>query len=259
MPNRIIREGIIDSEAVNALSPEAEVFYRRLMSVVDDFGRFDGRIAVLRARLYALQLDKVREASLERWIAECVKARLIRLYEHDRKPYVLFLKLGAPRAKASKYPDPPQESGCEFSCQEDEQCAQTQADARTCAQTQEDVPYSYSNSYSSSGTNTKGGVPPPGTSSRFKPPTTEEVAEYIREKAYNVSPQAFVDYYTANGWKVGRHAMKDWRAAVRTWQSRQQSPAPSTPTNGHAPPVSRKSAELAALLERAKQEEQRHG
>lgn len=53
---------------------------------------------------------------------------------------------------------------------------------------------------------------------RFTPPTVEEVAAYCRERKNNVDPQKFVDYYTANGWKVGRNNMKDWRAAVRTWE-----------------------------------------
>lgn len=258
MPNRIIREGIIDSEAVNSLSHEAEVFYRRLMSVVDDFGRFDGRIAVLRARLYALQLDKVREANLERWIAECVKARLIRLYEHNSKPYVLFLKLGAPRAKASKYPAPPDESECECPCQEDDHCAQMQADANICAQTQEDVPYSYSGSGTGSYSREEGDKPPPvpETKSRFSPPTVEDVASYVREKGYGVNPEAFVAYYTANGWKVGRNPMKDWKATVVSWQTRDQ----GSHVNGRAPPpISRRAAGLDAVINRAKQQEEQRG
>ncbi len=48
MPNRILREGILTSERVNLLSWEAEVFYRRLMSVVDDYGRFHAHPALLR-------------------------------------------------------------------------------------------------------------------------------------------------------------------------------------------------------------------
>ena len=43
MPNRIIREGILSSDRVDQLDPPAEVFYRRLMSKVDDHGLFDGR------------------------------------------------------------------------------------------------------------------------------------------------------------------------------------------------------------------------
>jgi hypothetical protein len=59
MPDRILRAGIIKSGAVNALGWPAEVFYRRLMSVVDDFGRYDGRSSILRADLYPLKVDKL--------------------------------------------------------------------------------------------------------------------------------------------------------------------------------------------------------
>lgn len=110
MPARLLREGILDSDAVNSLSPHAELFYRRLMSVVDDHGRFDGRIPIIRGRLYALQLDRIREADITRWIAECVKASLVRLYSVNSKPYIMMHKLNGnakPRNPESKYPPPP--------------------------------------------------------------------------------------------------------------------------------------------------------
>ena len=53
---------------------------------------------------------------------------------------------------------------------------------------------------------------------RFIKPTFEEVAAYCRERGNDIDPQAWIDYYTANGWKVGRNPMKDWQAAVRTWE-----------------------------------------
>lgn len=56
------------------------------------------------------------------------------------------------------------------------------------------------------------------TRARFSPPTLEEVEEYCNERQNNIDPQRFIDYYTANGWKVGRNSMKDWKAAVRTWE-----------------------------------------
>lgn len=111
MPSRLLREGILDSDAVNSLSWPAEVFYRRLMSVVDDFGLFDGRLEVLRSRLYALKLEEVRAADVERWIAECVKAGLIRCYDANSKPYLLFHKLGAIQRSKPKFPEPP-ENNC---------------------------------------------------------------------------------------------------------------------------------------------------
>lgn len=52
---------------------------------------------------------------------------------------------------------------------------------------------------------------------RFIPPTVEEVEDYINEKGYRIDAHKFVDYYTANGWRVGKSPMKDWKAAVRNW------------------------------------------
>lgn len=53
---------------------------------------------------------------------------------------------------------------------------------------------------------------------RFRPPALEEVVEYCNERKNAVDAERFLDYYTANGWKVGKNPMKDWRAAVRTWE-----------------------------------------
>ena len=58
---------------------------------------------------------------------------------------------------------------------------------------------------------------PPAPKKRFVPPTQAEIGAYVREAKLTMDPQEFVDYYTANGWKVGSHAMKDWRAAARNW------------------------------------------
>lgn len=53
---------------------------------------------------------------------------------------------------------------------------------------------------------------------RFKPPTVEEVRAYCIERKNNIDANRFVDFYTANGWMVGKNKMKDWKAAVRTWE-----------------------------------------
>ena len=62
---------------------------------------------------------------------------------------------------------------------------------------------------------------------RFTPPTLSEVTAYCRERQNAVDPQRFIDYYTANGWEVGKNSMKDWKAAVRTWEGKQRDTAPA--------------------------------
>lgn len=57
---------------------------------------------------------------------------------------------------------------------------------------------------------------------RFAPPTVDEVRDYCTEKGYTVDPNRFVDFYTSNGWKVGRNPMKDWKAACRSWASKER-------------------------------------
>lgn len=52
---------------------------------------------------------------------------------------------------------------------------------------------------------------------KFHTPTVEEVKKYIEEKQYSVDAQRFVNFYESKGWMVGKNHMKDWKAAVRTW------------------------------------------
>lgn len=62
---------------------------------------------------------------------------------------------------------------------------------------------------------------------RFTPPTVDEVRAYCKERGNRVDPQRFVDFYTANGWTQGRgKPIKDWRAAVRTWEARDKQVTP---------------------------------
>ena len=64
---------------------------------------------------------------------------------------------------------------------------------------------------------------------RFIPPTLDELQAYIRENGYVVNAQRFLGHYESVGWKVGKNSMRDWRAAVRTWNSRDQKPISDTP------------------------------
>ena len=65
-------------------------------------------------------------------------------------------------------------------------------------------------------------IPPiiPQKEKRFRKPTLEEVAAYCVERKNGLDPQHFIDYYESNGWRVGRNPMKDWKAAVRTWEKK---------------------------------------
>ena len=66
-----------------------------------------------------------------------------------------------------------------------------------------------------------------GGRKRFTIPTPEEVQAYCNERNNDISGQQFCDFYSSKGWKVGSQPMKDWKAAVRTWEVRRKDTTPS--------------------------------
>ena len=71
-----------------------------------------------------------------------------------------------------------------------------------------------------------------GKSTRFTPPTLADVQAYCTERGNNVDAERFIDFYSSKGWMVGKNKMKDWRAAVRNWESREKvEPKPTSKQN----------------------------
>lgn len=120
MPNRIVREAILSSEKVASLGWPEEVFYRRLHSVVDDYGRTESNHQLLRSRCYPLQTDSVRVTDISRWMAACQKAGLILCYAVNGKQYLEVTNFGQQQRSASKCPPPPSD---------DSKCYQLLSDA----------------------------------------------------------------------------------------------------------------------------------
>lgn len=110
MPNRVLRD-TTDSDKVNSISAHAERFFYRLFMKADDYGCFFADARILKAHLFPLQLDAIREADIARWTAECVTSGLIVLYESQGKKYLEIVAFGQTlRQKRRKYPA---REGCE--------------------------------------------------------------------------------------------------------------------------------------------------
>lgn len=112
MPTRILRDGILESERVDALSVDAELFYRRLMSRVDDFGRYTADPILLRANCYPRRVDKITTDQITEWLSECVVGDdpLILVYRVKGKKYLQIQNFNQRvRQSESKYPPPPEE------------------------------------------------------------------------------------------------------------------------------------------------------
>ena len=145
MPNRIIKESICVSENIDELSWFEEVFFYRLIVNCDDFGRMDGRPAILRGRLFPLKA--VTEKALVDAINKLSTAGLVIPYEYDGKPILQLAtwdKHQTVRNKRSKYPAVDGKTDIPVS----ENIAlilQLQALENNCNQMQADVPVIQSN------------------------------------------------------------------------------------------------------------------
>jgi len=108
VPNRILKESICTSDSIDSLGWFDEVLFYRLIVNCDDFGRFDGRTAVIKNRLFPLK-DNLTLKSVETAINKLARAGLITPYTSGGKPF-LFLPTWnehqSIRAKRSRYPDP---------------------------------------------------------------------------------------------------------------------------------------------------------
>ena len=217
MPNRIIKESICTSDSVDQMTWFEECFWQRLIVNCDDYGRFDARISVLKARLFPLK-EKLKKREIESAIDKLVSLGCVVLYSCDEMPY-LYLPSWENhqtiRAKKSKYPSPDDQNQTSEII-----CNQMNADESGCSRNP---------IQSESNPNTNSADKP----RRFIKPTVEEVTEYCTERGNKINAQNFVDFYESKGWKVGGSPMKNWKAAVRTWEQRDKAKAPEQPKTRH--------------------------
>lgn len=105
MPQRFLRPGITTSDRWNACSWKAQSLYIRIMTLVDDYGRYDGRLPILHAHCFPLRND-IKPQETAALVDELSKEGLVELYKVDGKDYLQMLKWQERTRGNSKYPDP---------------------------------------------------------------------------------------------------------------------------------------------------------
>jgi len=108
MPNRIIKESICTSDSLEELTDFEENFFYRIIANCDDYGRFDARPAVLKARCYPLR-ERLTNRTVQDALSSMARVGCVELYEVDGKPYLHLPSWGIHqqiRAKKSKFPAP---------------------------------------------------------------------------------------------------------------------------------------------------------
>lgn len=202
MPNRIIKESIRTSRTINELTDFQFRLWLYLITYVDDYGRGSADPELLKGFVFPRR-KRVSESDIHKALAELAGMGCILLYDVDGESYFCFPNWGDHQriqTKKSKFPAP--EDGVVKSSKEDFTVSHGDS-----------PPESESNPNPNPNPNTNRRA-----SAHFIPPTVEEVQEYCQKRGNNVDAQRFIDYYTANGWLVGKNKMQDWKACVRTWE-----------------------------------------
>lgn len=196
MPNRIIKESVCTSDTIDQMSWFEECFYTRLWTACDDYGRMDARPAILKSKLFPLK-ERLSLKDIQNALQKMVDIGCVRLYECDSKPYLYLPSWEVHqqvRAKRSKYPAP--DESCNHMISDDIKCPRNPIQSESESESESEVSAR-------------------ARSTRFTPPTLEEVTAYVQERGSKVDPQGFIDFYASKGWLVGKTPMKDWKAACR--------------------------------------------
>lgn len=134
MPTRYLKPGICDSANIDAIAcPEAEILYYRLLVTVDDFGRFDARPALVRAKCFPLK-EGLTSTEVDAWLVALHAAQMIWLYEVGGARFLQVQRWdNKPRAGESKFPPVPTDADgciqvCAFDFPEDAGVEQNQQD-----------------------------------------------------------------------------------------------------------------------------------
>ena len=216
MPNRIIKESLCDSEKIAALSDFEFRLWIGLITQADDAGRGDARPAIIKGRVFPFR-ERLSIKDIDAALQELAAKGCVSLYTVDGRPYFLFpgwVKHQRIRDCKPKFPEPSENTALQQSAAS---CGNPPQVAAICGELPQSAALIQSESESNPNPREKN-----AHAARFSPPTVDAVAEYAREKGYHVNADRFVSFYQQKGWMVGKNRMKDWKAAVRNWETRRK-------------------------------------
>ena len=193
---RMIDPNIWNSEDFSKLSSFAKLVFIGLFSQADDEGRGRANPTYLKSILFPYE-EAIRAADIKKTLSEIASTMSVTFYTHDEKEYYVleswdkFQTINKPTPSTILLPKDYGRAtvGLPPNRKEEKRKEVKDAPAR------EDTP-----------------------SKKFIPPSLEQVQEYCAERKNNVDAGRFIDFYSSKGWMIGKNKMKDWKAAVRTWE-----------------------------------------
>lgn len=205
MPLRFLRPGLTTSDRWNSVSWQAQSFYIRLLTLVDDYGRYDSRPAILSSHAFPLSVGGMKTEELSKLAKELSEAGLVVFYTHKGKPYLQLSNWQERARSASKFP------------QFDNTCKQLFTIANNCM-----LPTpSPSSSPPPSSSPKEGGIKPVNLASDFIIPTDEQEWLAICRNTVPELPEwrckQEYHYHAPRGWKGITDIYAAARSAMNRW------------------------------------------
>ena len=210
----MLRDSLLESDKISSLSDFDFRLWVVLILLSDDYGVVDARPEIIKGRGYPLRV-RVTVKDISDALQRLAAVGCVSLYTVGGKPYAQFPKWGEhQRLRNSKHKYPTIDDA-------EQDCGKLPQVAASCGELRPELELELELELERGrGTSAYDAPPRP----RFEKPTLDDVRSYATERGYTSFPaERFIDYYTANGWKVGKNPMKDWKAAVRSWAARDQS------------------------------------
>ncbi len=202
---RMIASEIWASSSFSKLSTFAKLVFIGLITNADDEGKGIADPEVLKGKLFPRNSAAIRLTDIEKALSQIAREISVQIYTDNRDgtsiysltKWALWQKI--PNPQPSIYPDSPTNKSM------GERGRYTRS-----AECEKD-PFLY-NKYNNTKERKK-------ETRDARAPTYEEVEQYCKEINAHFNPNTFYNYYEANGWKVGKNPMRNWKAAVRRWES----------------------------------------
>jgi hypothetical protein len=207
----MIDPNIWQSEDFSKLSYFARLLFIGMFSNADDYGYGRAKSAYLKSIIFPYADEKLKTSAVDKALTEISNCMSIVFYEVDGNEYYLLLnwdkwqRVDKPsESQIPQYSDDVKRIRLPFG--ENSPNVQRSVDPSIREVSIREV---------------KGReVSDEDRSQKFEPPSLEDVTAYCQLRKNHVSPQRFIDFYSSKGWMIGKNKMKDWRAAVRTWEQK---------------------------------------
>lgn len=197
---RTIKPEFWEDEKIAALSYPCRLFYIATWNIADDNGVFRANPLMLKAKIFPFD-DHLRLDIVKNWLDALTKARMIVPISHENESYYVIRTFRSHQKIDRRYAKPLIEDAVL-----DKIMKEVLDESEYCSpQIEEELSEGKNSRYMDKNVG-------------FVPPCFNEVANYCMARNNNIDPIKFIDFYTAKGWMIGNSKMKDWKAAVRTWE-----------------------------------------